>query len=427
MGKKVGKATKRPFIQRRQGPPQPFGPVVKPLPPKVPGSDRKSAKVAEGPDDSQLNTSTRASREAKARLKRLKRKTAHTWAPIGTPQGNRQRLENKKANTNRPYVRRPENNTQQKALRLPGAKNLESVHRMVLEITHVPTGFGVSFPAMLELFSDAYTSEWNAEQVYGRMDPIATFGHTRRALSLAWAVPAESLQHAKENLVKVNRLLSFLYPLYDRAGGGGAAVINQGPLLKIRFGNLVQDAVTGGPLLGYCNGFTFDPALEYGMFTEQYDPSQFKNKAMRAKSGGLLDRQHYYPKTFRLNCEFNVLHQHALGFAVSQEQVTTSADQKRGRSAFKRTYTFNDKRLHKKTGRGTGRREATLIGDFERGGPNSIYPYHTHAGREQQRRTETIKLPLNVAPNDPRRLKTLVYDPTTEEVTINTPSRDEDD
>ena len=275
-----------------------------------------------------------------------------------------------------------------------GASNLENVHRMILEITHVPTGFSVTFPAFLELFSDAYTSEWNAEQVYGRMDPIATFAHTRRALSLAWNVPAESMEHAKKNIAKVNRLLSFLYPTYEK--GGGTAVLNQSPMLKIRFGNLIQDAVTGGPLLGYVNGFTFDPMLEYGMFTENQDASQFTSPNYQPENGTLYTA-HYYPKTFRLNCEFNVLHQHALGFAVAQEAA--------GNGRYKRTYTFNDKRLHRKSDTpGSGRRETPTKGDFERGGPNSTYPYHTHAGRERQRTSETVTLPQNLAPNDPRRL-----------------------
>jgi hypothetical protein len=286
-----------------------------------------------------------------------------------------------------------------------GASNLEINHRMILEISHVPTGFSVTFPAFLELFSDAYTSEWNAEQVYGRMDPIATFAHTRRALSIAWNVPAESMEHAKRNIAKVNRLLSFLYPTYEK--GGGTAVINQSPMLKIRFGNLIQDAVTGGPLLGYVNGFTFDPMLEYGMFAENQDASQFKT-ANHQPSEGQLYTAHYYPKTFRLNCEFNVLHQHSLGFAVNQAAA--------GNGKYKRTYTFNDKRLHRKSDTpGSGRRETPDKGDFERGGPNSTYPYHTHAGRKKQTTSETVNLPQGLAPNDPRRLlgfKALVYDPS---------------
>ena len=36
---------------------------------------------------------------------------------------------------------------------------------MKLKFTHVPTGKKVEFPAYLEMFSDAYTSQWNAEDV----------------------------------------------------------------------------------------------------------------------------------------------------------------------------------------------------------------------------------------------------------------------
>ena len=175
----------------------------------------------------------------------------------------------------------------------------------MLYITHVPTGDVVFFPAYLEMFSDAYTSHWNAEDVYGRMDPIATFINTRRALSLAWNVPAESYDEAKSNMVKLNKLMSFLYPLYDEESDGATA-INQAPLMRIQFGNLIRNAATGGGLLGYMNGFTFDPALEFGMFHNE--PKGILKSAIAS-----VDYE-YYPKTFRLNTEFNVLHEHALGF-----------------------------------------------------------------------------------------------------------------
>jgi len=169
--------------------------------------------------------------------------------------------------------------------------------KMKLTIKHIPTGIVVEFPAYLELFSDMYSSNWNSEDVYGRMDPIATFISTQRALSLAWNVPAESFDDAKRNIQKINRLMSFLYPLYQDSGGvGGATAINQAPLIRIKFGNLVQNAVNGDGLLGYANGFTFDPAIEFGMFHS------------------LKGTPEYYPKTFRLNTELKVLHEHALGF-----------------------------------------------------------------------------------------------------------------
>jgi len=184
-----------------------------------------------------------------------------------------------------------------------------------LTIKHVPTGQMVVFPAFLDLFSDNFSSQWNAEDVYGRMDPISTFMTTRRSLSVAWWVPADSFEHAEENLAKANKLMSFLYPLYDNPGrgSGGATVINQGPLMRVSFGNLIRNAKTGRGLLGYVNGFTFDPALEYGMFNRR---GALRTDAETLRDGKNRNPQwnEYYPKTYRLNFEFTVLHEHELGF-----------------------------------------------------------------------------------------------------------------
>jgi len=167
-----------------------------------------------------------------------------------------------------------------------------------LTIQHVPTNAVVSFPAYLENLSDLYSSTWQAEDVYGRMDPITTFVNTRRAISVAWNVPAESFKDAKDNLRKINKLMTFLYPLYSN-GKGGATAINQGPLVRIQFGNLICRP-DGSGLLGYLNGFTFDPRIENGMFYGKAD------------AGG--PSAEYYPKTILLNTEMNVLHEHELGF-----------------------------------------------------------------------------------------------------------------
>lgn len=177
---------------------------------------------------------------------------------------------------------------------------------MVMELTfeHVPTGMSVSFPAFLENLSDQFENNWNAEQVYGRMDPITTFMNTRRAISVSWNVPADSYDHAKSNLKKLNKLMSFLYPLYSNNGGAaGATAINQGPLVRISFGNLIKSATSAKGLLGYLNGFTFDPRLENGLF----------HGTPQGKAAGNVNME-YYPKTMLLNCELNVLHEHELGF-----------------------------------------------------------------------------------------------------------------
>ena len=208
--------------------------------------------------------------------------------------------------------------------------------KMHLEFEHVPTKQKVFFPAFIEMFSDAYNSNWNAEDVYGRMDPISNFINTRRSLAVAWNVPADSYEHAAENVVKMNRLISFLYPLYDAKEGAGATSINQGPLMRIRFGNLIRNAETGAGLLGYVNGFTFDPDFAEGVFYGKSNPRDLRLAAALASRAGEDHRAaqlrqqaksiqnievEYLPKTFRVNFEFNVLHEHSLGFQISNSGV----------------------------------------------------------------------------------------------------------
>jgi hypothetical protein len=225
---------------------------------------------------------------------------------------------------------------------LVGQANLANRLKQTLTITHVPTGFSVAFPAFIDTFNDAFTSAWTQESVYGRMDPIATFNGTERVLSLGWHVPAPGYKDAEKNLGDVNQLISYLYPMYDGdAAASGATSLNQSPLIRIKFGNLVVSSLSGDGLLGYCQGITFDPAIQYGMFNE------------KTATG-----PRYFPKTFRLNLELKVLHDHRLGFRVSDnadtvtdptEQDLSDADNivytNRSRTRYSSTYSFNDSKL----------------------------------------------------------------------------------
>jgi hypothetical protein len=187
---------------------------------------------------------------------------------------------------------------------MPGEQDLWSSDH-ILELEHVPTGYKVKFPAYLENFSDAFTQQWNAEDVYGRMDPIAVFQGTRRALAMSWKVPASSAEQAKENMDIINVLMSFMYPLYRPGRGEGqeaenlGTVISMGPLMRVKFANLIHNSSQKGKgLMGYVNGFTVDITTEEGMFIDQISKA-------------------YYPKSVTLNFELNVLHEHSLGWEKS--------------------------------------------------------------------------------------------------------------
>jgi hypothetical protein len=213
-----------------------------------------------------------------------------------------------------------------------------------LEITHVPSDRTLWFGAFIEGFSDAYNSEWNAEQVYGRMDPISTFMNTRRAISVSWKIPAASVEEGVDNMNKVNELMAYLYPSYEGTSGG-VATINMAPLWRVKFGNLISSA-NGHPqgLLGYVNGLTMDPIIEDGMFMfspKAMGDSQDQDSRFTGSTRGPLrtNGMEYIPKTIRLNFEMTVLHEHPLGW------TTTSNGAQRFRGGGRRGFPYASRGL----------------------------------------------------------------------------------
>lgn len=174
-----------------------------------------------------------------------------------------------------------------------------------LEFYHVSTGTTVSFKAYLTSFSESFVSNWDTDDVYGRNDPIETFQNTKRKIALGWAIPANSVENAKTNLMNISKLVRMLYPSYA-AANGNALGLSKAPLMKLKFANLIHDgnslSVSGDAkssgLLGHTGGFTWSPDLEAGFF----DPAD--------NIGSML-----YPKVINISCEFIVLHQHSLGWS----------------------------------------------------------------------------------------------------------------
>lgn len=177
-----------------------------------------------------------------------------------------------------------------------------------LEFFSVPNGVSVAFKAYITLFSDRFESDWSEEDAFGRMDPISAFKRTKRVISLGWTVIAGSQEEAIENLEKVSLLKKMLYPTYESLNSG-ASGIQSSPLFKLRFMNLIQNvsaqgqtAEVGG-LLGRVGGFSHDVEMEDGFFD-------------------ILDNnvEKLYPQTIKLQCEYNVLHEHQLGWTNKTER-----------------------------------------------------------------------------------------------------------
>jgi hypothetical protein len=158
-----------------------------------------------------------------------------------------------------------------------------------LGITSMSTGFYVEFPAFLTDFSQTFDATWNTEDVYGRMDPIATYQGTKRTMSLGFDLPAGSLGEAEDNLENCSRLTKMVYPVYSTEDRSGNHIVSKPPLVRIKFANLIENEKAG--LLGWITGLSWKPNLEMGMFT--------------------ADKK-FFPKIISISFSFNILHERRL-------------------------------------------------------------------------------------------------------------------
>lgn len=150
-----------------------------------------------------------------------------------------------------------------------------------------------AFKAYITSFSDSYASNWKTENVFGKMDAIATFQNTSRKITMEFDVPSGDFLEARDNFIRVSKLISGLYPVYVDTGKRGIATISSPPLFRIKYANLVSNASNSEGLLCYFDGgFTFNPDFSVGVFNTS---------------------EQIYPKLFKASLGFTVLHEQPLG------------------------------------------------------------------------------------------------------------------
>lgn len=173
----------------------------------------------------------------------------------------------------------------------------------------------IAFRCYLTKFDDTYTSDWNSEKVYGRMDPIETFQGTTRVINIGFDVMASTTREARANQRAISELIRGLYPVYkDEAIQAGSYVANVGiiqapPVWKMKLANLVQDAskpqaklARDQGLLGRIAAISYNPNLDEGLFT-----------------GTMLEEaDKLYPQAASLDITFHVWHTHELGYTITR-------------------------------------------------------------------------------------------------------------
>lgn len=183
-----------------------------------------------------------------------------------------------------------------------------------IKIEHLATHQSVSFKGWVTDFSDDFSSNWNTTEVYGRMDPLATFQGTTRTINLSFDVVAGSRTEAIRNDENINKLIQFLYPVYDQGSSGEGvsctrpkdqSIVAAAPLLRMSYANLVQNNVDQQGLVGYLAGINYSPNLEAG---------QFLPTSTQTASPG---REIVYQQ-LSINLSFTVLHTHLMGWVQGE-------------------------------------------------------------------------------------------------------------
>ena len=231
---------------------------------------------------------------------------------------------------------------------------------MTISFQHVPSDEDVTFKAFITAFNETYNSDWSSETVFGRSDPIHMFKNTQREITLAFNVPAATEGEAFENLGRVQRLITFLYPSYagetfsGNAGAAGsnnqadvmnALTISNSPLVRLRVMNVLAARPQIGDAAGstrnieeqvYSTLGTFERHVTDGGASEWPTTSIGSNRIAGNYHGGLLgiiknvtvnhnlDNPDYgvfeinqgtiLPKMIEVNMTFSAIHEHTLGW-----------------------------------------------------------------------------------------------------------------
>lgn len=214
------------------------------------------------------------------------------------------------------------------------AAQIKAGHTLKIEAMHARRSDGsphsVEFYSYLESFSENFNSNWNEEDVFGRMDGIVNFINTKRTISLSFRVPAAHWNQAKQNAHKISQLVRFLYPGIEDGQFGN---IKTAPIIRLRFGNIIQDTATRGGLFGFIQGaVNIVPVKDAGYFTPIQsvllpDGTSSPKGAKRDESTNIQVNSTIVPKVYEITFTFRPLHNHLLGYRGSEEAYSEFANE----------------------------------------------------------------------------------------------------
>lgn len=188
----------------------------------------------------------------------------------------------------------------------------------VITFYHLMSKKTLKFKAYITNYNETYNSNFNAEEVFGRADPIYSFRNTTRQISLAFKMPASSTGEAYENLAKAQHLIQFLYPAYT--DDQNTLTIAQTPLVRMKVMNLLansKDRDSGDPsesAASLYDSYTANTDSEKGLLgvlsnlTVMHNIENGEIGVFEKSAGTIL------PKVIEISLNFNPIHEHTVGW-----------------------------------------------------------------------------------------------------------------
>ena len=173
--------------------------------------------------------------------------------------------------------------------------------KLIITPLHLPEVGNIIFTPQEPTISRTYSSKYNAEQVYGKMDPIVTFQNVNRTLKFAFQVQpiGDATPAAVTALANnVNLLATSLYPKYTAEAPGSPSIIKAPPFFRVRYDSMVGSFGNGleqRGLTGYITG------LDIGTQKMSVNWAQGNNLKI-------------LPKIYEITFDFNVVHERKMGW-----------------------------------------------------------------------------------------------------------------
>lgn len=172
-----------------------------------------------------------------------------------------------------------------------------------VKIYSFSTNQTISFSNVFNInYSDTYQLSWTSNEVYGRMDPIATYKNTKRKMNLSFELVGDG-DVTRTNKMQLNILKNSLYPVYTN-DLKGTAIISSPPMFRVKWNSIVfnpkteEQEILGetlrGGLLCYLDNFEIKPAVLNG-------------------GGWMMEDGVLTAKNFNINLGLNIIHEYPLG------------------------------------------------------------------------------------------------------------------